>query len=119
MTPKTELREELRELLDEVIPEGGAESDTRFTDTQIDRLLSRANDIYAAAADGWTRKAAMLQRELGQVEEYAVGQERYKTVNLTTAINAALNMAKTYRDMAAAASSVGSLVLKFQPPEVL
>ena len=119
MIPSVELREELRELIDEVIPETGYESDTRFTDERIDRLLSNTNNIYAAAADGWTRKAAMLQRELGQIEEYTVGQERYKTINLTTAINAALNMARTYRNMAADASSAGSMMLKIKPPEVL
>ena len=117
MTSTAELREELRELLDEVIPEGGTESDTRFTDAQLDRILSKARNIYAAAAEGWTRKAAMLQRELGQIEQYSVGSENYKIVNLTTAINAALNMAKTYREMAA--SGMGSVILKFKPPEVL
>ena len=117
MTPTAELREELRELLDEAIPEGGSESDTRFTDAQPDRLLSKSRNIYAAAAEGWTIKAGMLQRELGQIEQYGVGAENYKVVNLTTAISAALNMAKTFRNMAA--STMGSVILKFKPPEVL
>jgi len=81
MTPTTELREELRELLDEVVPEGGTESDTRFTDAQLDKLLTVANNIYSVAAEGWVRKAAMLQRELGQIEQYSVGDESYKVVN--------------------------------------
>lgn len=117
MTPNDELRLELRELLDEVIPEGGTESDTRFTDAQLDRLLSRANNIYAAAAEGWTRKAAMLQRELGQVESYSVGQERYDMRKLKDALDYALKMAETYSRMAA--SSMGSMILKIEPPEVL
>lgn len=112
-----ELRQELRELLDEVIPEGGKDSDTRFSDEQLDRILTKARNIYAAAAEGWTRKAAMLQRELGQIEQYSVGSENYKIVNLTTAINAALNMAKTYQEMAG--STMGSLILRVKPPEVL
>lgn len=117
MTPTAELREELRELLDEVIPEGGTEGDTRFTDAQLDKLLSKARNIYAAAAEGWTRKAAMLQRELGQIESYAVGQERYDMRKLKDMLDYALKMAETYSRMAA--SSMGSLVLKFTPPEVL
>lgn len=117
MKPTPELRQELRELLDEVIPDGGKDTDTRFTDSQIDRLLERARNIYAAAAEGWTRKAAMLQRELGQFEEYSVGTENYKTINLTTAINAALSMAKKYQEMAQ--QSRGSVILRFQPPRVL
>jgi hypothetical protein len=117
MQPTDELVKELRELLDEVIPEGGTEGDTRFADLQLGRMLSKANNIFAAAAEGWTRKAAMLQRELGKIEQYGVGSENYKIVNLTTAINAALSMAKTYREMAG--SSMGSVILKFKPPEVL
>ena len=117
MIPTAELREELRELLDEVVPEGGTESDTRFTDEQLDRLLKRANNIYAAAAEGWTRKAAMFQRELGQVQRYSVGQEQYDLAKAKDMLEYALAMAETYSRMAA--SGIGSIVLKFKPPEVL
>lgn len=117
MTPTDDLREELRELLDEVIPPAGTESDTRFTNAQISKMLTRANNIYAAAADGWTRKAAMLQRELGQIQSYTVGQERYDMHKLQDMLNYALKMAETYSGMAA--NSMGSLILKFKPPEVL
>ena len=117
MTPTAELREELRELLDEVIPEGGAESDTRFTDAQLDRLLGKSRNIYAAAAEGWTRKAAMFQREMGQIKSYSVGQERYDMADLTSLLEYALKMAETYSRMAA--SSMGSMILKFKPPEVI
>jgi len=117
MAPTAEAREELRELLDEVIPEGGTEGDTRFTDEQLDRLLKRANNIYAAAAEGWTRKAAMFQRELGQVQSYMVGQERYDLAKASELLEYALKMAETYSRMAA--SSMGSVILKFKPPEVL
>jgi len=117
MTPTDELRTELRELLDEVIPEGGSESDTRFTDTQLDRLLSRANNIYAVAAAGWTLKAGMYQQELGEIKSYAVGQERYDMRELQDMVSFALRMAEVYSCMAA--SSMGSMVLKFKPPEVL
>ena len=117
MTPAAELREELRELLDEVIPEGGTEGDTRFTDEQLDRLLKRVNNIYAAAAEGWTRKAAMFQREMGQVQSYSVGQERYDLAKAKDLLEYALEMAETYSRMAA--SSMGSMVFRFTPPEVL
>lgn len=117
MIPTAELREELRELLDEVIPEGGTESDTRFTDVQLDKMLSKARNVYAAAAEGWTRKAAMFQRELGQVQSYSVGQERYDLQKLNELLSYALTMAETYSRMAT--SSMGSTILKFTPPEVL
>ena len=117
MAPTAEAREELRELLDEVIPEGGTESDTRFTDAQLDRLLGKSRNIYAAAAEGWTRKAAMFQREMGQIKSYSVGQERYDMADLTSLLEYALKMAETYSRMAA--SSMGSMILKFKPPEVI
>ena len=117
MAPTAEAREELRELLDEVIPEGGSESDTRFTDAQLDRLLGKSRNIYAAAAEGWTRKAAMFQREMGQVESYSVGQERYDIAKAKDLLEYALKMAETYSRMAT--SSMGSMVFRFTPPEVL
>ncbi len=119
MTPTEDSRQEFRELVDELIPEGGIEKDTRFANTQIDRLLSRAKNIYSAASEGWTMKAGMLSKELGQIDEYGTGQERYRIMNLHTAINGALTMAKQYANMARTASSVGSVILKIQPPEVL
>ena len=117
MQPTDELVKELRELIDEVIPEGGAEKDTRFSDDQLKKILSESRNIYAAAATGWTLKAGMFQRELGQIESYAVGQERYDMRKLQDMVNYALKMAETYSRMAA--GSIGSVILKFKPPEVL
>ena len=117
MTPTTELRTKLRKLLDERIPEGGSDTDTRFLDMDLDELLVEAANIYEAAATGWTMKAAMFQRELGQIESYTVGQERYDMRKLQDMVNYALKMAETYIRMAA--SHMGSVILKFKPPEVL
>jgi len=117
MTPTPELRTKLRKLLDERIPEGGSDADTRFSDADIDELLTDASNIYGAAAAGWTMKAGMLQRELGQIESYAVGQERYDMRKLQDMVNYALKMAETYSSIAA--SRMGSVILKFKPPEVL
>ena len=117
MTPTTELRAKLRKLLDERIPEGGSDADARFSDADIDELLIDATNIYEAAAAGWTLKAAMFQREAGQIQSYSVGQERYEMSNLKDLMEYALKMAETYSRMAA--SSIGSVILKFKPPEVL
>jgi len=117
MTPTEELRAKLRKLLDERIPEGGSDADTRFSNDEIDELLIEATNIYGAATAGWTLKAGMFQRELGQVESYSVGQERYDMRKLQDMIDYALRMAETYSSIAA--SSMGSMILKFTPPEVL
>ena len=107
----------MRRLLDERIPEGGSDSDTRYSDADIDELLSEAANIYEAAAAGWTLKATMFQREAGQIQSYSVGQERYEMSNPKDLMEYALKMAETYSRMAA--SSMGSVILKFKPPEVL
>lgn len=117
MTPTLELRTKLRKLLDEKIPEGGSDADTRFSDADIDELLAEAANIYGAAAAGWTLKAGMFQKELGEVESYSVGQERYDLRKLKDMLEYALKMAETYSRMAA--SSMGSMILRLTPPEVL
>jgi hypothetical protein len=115
VTPTNELREELRELIDEVVPFDGVDSDTRFTDAQLNRVLARAKNINAAAADGWTRKAAMLQRELNGLQGYSVGQEKYDFVRLKDALEYAFKMVEFYRQ----GSGPGSLILGVTPPAVL
>ena len=59
----------------------------------------------------------MFQRELGQIESYAVGQERYDMRKLQDMVGYALKMAEAYSRMAV--SCIGSVILKFKPPEVL
>lgn len=116
MTP--EFQRELRELLDEEIPAGGTEAETEFTDDQINRLLRPAVNMHAAAAEGWRRKAGKIQKKLGLISSYQSGNERYEYVNLTTALNAAMNMVKMYDDLAGR-PMLGSYMLGVRPPEVL
>ncbi|HOV80763.1 MAG TPA: hypothetical protein PK728_11780 [Bacillota bacterium] len=116
MTPTPELRAELRELIDEVIPPGGTEADTRFTDTQIDALLTAASDINEAAANGWTRKAARAMSERGGLEESQAGNEKLKFVSIKDYRDHCLAMAKMYRDMV---PGKGSRLLAFDAPDVL
>lgn len=114
MTPTAELRARLRKLLNEQIPAGGSEADTRFLDSDLDTLLIEATSIYGAAAAGWTMKAGMLQ---GQIESYSVGQERYDLTSLKDQLAHALAMAQQYASMAR--MSGGGVVLRLTPPEVL
>ena len=50
MTPTNELREELREMLAETIPPGGIDSDTLFTEEQINSLLVKSVNVYMSKA---------------------------------------------------------------------
>jgi hypothetical protein len=114
MTPTAELRTRLRKLLNEQIPAGGSDADTRFLDADLDTLLTEAVNIYGAAAAGWTMKAGMLQ---AQVESYSVGQEDYDLTSLKDQVDHALRMAEQYAKMASV--GFGSAILKLTPPEVL
>lgn len=115
MTPTGELRARLRKLLNEVVPEGGTESDTQFLDVDLDELLINAHGIYAAAATGWSMKAGMLE---GRIESYSVGQEKYEMTSLKDQLAHALVMAEKYTAMAKAASG-GSVMLRLAKPGVL
>lgn len=69
---------QLRQLLGESIPPGGAESDTLFTDEEITNMLANSPNLERAAYEGWRAKAASLsslvdttegnaQRKFGQL----------------------------------------------------
>lgn len=118
MTPDDSLRARLRKLLDEKIPAGGTEADTRFLDADLDELLLEADSIFEAASVGWTMKAGMYQAEMGDVERMTLGQETEQMVALKERQEYALKMADKYAAMAQA-QGIGSVVLKLTPPEVL
>jgi hypothetical protein len=58
----------LRALLGESIPAGGSESDTLFSDDQVDDLLTRHTSVEASLAEGWQQKAASLATLVDRAE---------------------------------------------------
>lgn len=116
MTPTPELRARLRKLVDERVPAGGTEADTRLTDDDLDEILTESAGLFAAAAMGWTMKAGMLQSEMGDVERLTLGQETEQLVSLRDRLTYALGMADKYAAMAKA-SGPGSMMLRAKPAE--
>lgn len=112
---------QIRLHLDEMIPTGQKESDTRFTDATLQALFDANNSVYEAVSIGWTLKAGMLAREIGTIDEYSAGNERYRNINLTTAINAAHSMAKKYNEMYKQEQDqfYSGMVFKVARPEVM
>lgn len=49
---------EVREMIGEVIPEGGTEDDTLFTTERIEAWIDASATLEGAALTGWRRKAA-------------------------------------------------------------
>jgi len=116
MTPTPELREKLRRLTDEVIPPGGSDTDTRFTDAELDEILEAAESVEEAAAEVWELKAARAMSERGGLEESRAGDEQHRFVSLKDYRDHCLQMAALFREKAA---PFGSRLFAFEPPDVL
>lgn len=58
MVPTDLVRNTLREKLGEIIPDGGDESESMFTNAQLDAMLTRADSLDHAILDGWETKMA-------------------------------------------------------------
>lgn len=115
MIPTPELRAELRELIDEVIPAGGTEADTRFTDAQLDAILTKANTIEEAAAEAWERKGLRAMSERGGLEESQAGSERLKFVSIEAYRDHCFQMAAYFR---AKVQDGGSRIFMFEAPTI-
>lgn len=115
MTPTQELRMELRELIDEVIPVGGTETDTRFTDEQLDALLSKARCIEEAAAEAWERKGLRAMSERGGLEESQAGNEKLKFISIEAYRDHCFQMAAYFREKV---PGRGSRLFVYEAPEV-
>ncbi|MEX0975042.1 MAG: hypothetical protein WD024_06840 [Bacillota bacterium] len=116
MVPTEELRTKLRRLLAESIPAGGTDGDTRFSNADIDDLLTGADNVYLAASEGWTEKAGQLQDGLGPLAETQAGDERHTKVNLTTAVNYCFDMAKVYGAKGKSAAGYGTRLMGLEAP---
>ncbi|GIO33253.1 hypothetical protein J2TS6_43940 [Paenibacillus albilobatus] len=118
MEPSIALRTRLRRLLNEVIPAGGTEANTNFTDAELDLILTESVDLNAAASTGWLEKAGLLE---GEIESYTTGNESYDLTSLKDKLNHAMVMANKYAEMsaAAAAKTASGVMLRVCPPKVL
>ncbi len=117
MVVNEKLRNRLRKLLDERVPEGDP-SESNFTDDELDELLEESDSVFAAASLGWTMKASLVQGEMGGIESLTLGQESEKLVSLRDRVDFALRMADRYKNMAQAKHGTG-FILKIEKPEVI
>lgn len=116
MTPTAELRDRLRRLIDEVIPQGGTDADTRFTDAELDEILEGVQYLEEAASEVWELKAARAYSERGGLEESRAGDEAHRFASLKDYRDHCLQMAELFRRKARPS---GSRLLAFEPPDVL
>lgn len=119
MTPTSELLVRIRKYLNETIPAGGTDADTRFLDSELEELLTEAENVYQAASKGWVIKASLLQ---GDIESYSVGQEKYDLTSLKDQLSHAVTMANQYASLGASAAGgkvSSGVILKLSKPEVI
>ena len=110
----------LRRFINETIPAGGEASDTGFSEEDISDLLEDADNIYAAAAQGWRLKAATASSGAGELTKYTIGQETYERSSGSDFSEYCLEMAKMYDEMAAKADlGASSRVLSLRRPDVV
>ncbi len=95
--------------------------ESRFTDGDLTELLLDYPSFNKAVSVGWTIKAGIIQTELGTMDEYSTGDEKYKFTNLSTAVNAALSMARQYDALDAQIlnADASSMMLRFKTPDVI
>ena len=96
MTPTQELGAALRTNLDEVVPPGGTDTSTAFSDTEIESLLSQANSVEEASYKGWLLKATRVYRP-GRLTQARVGQESYTWASTKETFDAYMKMADMWR----------------------
>ncbi|MGV8164642.1 MAG: hypothetical protein ACLKAK_07280 [Alkaliphilus sp.] len=115
LIPTPELRNKLRQFLDEKISITDVAADTRFSDAEIDALLTEASHINNAAAAGWTLKATWVMSERGGLEKSQAGDEKHEFIKLTEYRDHCLAMAKLYAHMT---PKTGSKLLGYDLPDV-
>ncbi|MBT9134805.1 MAG: hypothetical protein DDT38_01547 [Firmicutes bacterium] len=115
LTPTVALRMELRWLVDERIPAGMTVADTRFSDVDLDILLTGATHINAAASAGWRIKASRAMSERGGLEGSQAGDEKHTFVSLINYRDHCLAMAQMYAQLT---PRTGSRAMQYDLPEV-
>jgi len=99
MAPTPELEQALRVLIDEVVPPGGTDTDTRFTDAEIDVYLQTADSLQEAAANAWMAKAAKVVSNTAGILSVSAGSERVQFATPKDMADFAMRMAQYYRGL--------------------
>ena len=111
MTPTDDLRLTLRMNLNEVIPPGGTDADTMFSDAEIDNLLTQSDTIEEASWRGWVIKGMRLaMATAGGLTQAQMGSEQFKWTAPTDLFDLCKQMAQYWWDQipAGMAPSVGA-----------
>jgi hypothetical protein len=98
MTATAELIAQARKLSGEVIPQGGTEADTRFTNAEVTAYITAAVNLSGAVADLWEAKAGFFQAEIGSYKAVGAGNEQVTWYTPKEQMDICLKMAESYRE---------------------
>lgn len=104
MTPARDLIEKLRLLLND-------KDKKSFTDEELNLFLEEADCIYCAASQGWVLKSLQYENTVGEMYEYKVGQETYKSSSIKDLVSVAYQNADKFKDMCTNKKEKGSFML--------
>jgi len=103
----------LRILIEEVIPPGGSDTDTRFSDGFLGQILATANDIYDAASICWVIKAGKGMTEKDGIKSLKIGSEDIEYVSPEEWQNYCIKMSEIYKQKS---PNKGSKAFALDPP---
>lgn len=103
----------LRILIEEVIPPGGSDADTRFSDEVLGQILETANDINDAASICWVIKAGKGMTEKDGIKSLKVGSEDIEYVSPEEWQDYCIKMAEIYKQKSL---NKGSKAFALDPP---
>ena len=110
MTPTAAQLLRIRKMIDE-------SGTTRFTDAELTSICTDVSNVYFAASEAWAEKAAMMQREMGDIVADGWGEESTRFVSLSARINYAMKMVEYYAVMGQ--KKIGSMVFGINGPTVI
>lgn len=116
MTPTQELRDKIRNAVDERVPSDGTAADTLFSDAELDEILNAVDYVEHAYAEAWSRKAGRLVSRNDGLVQVQAGTERFTWLDPIKMAEHALRMAAIYR---AQVPLGGSQVAAIEQPDVL
>ena len=87
----------IRELLNEVVPDGGSDTDTLFSDLSLTITVQAAESENHALYLLWTQKAGRIQVKAGDIKSIHAGGESIERYTAADYVNLCLKTADGYR----------------------
>ena len=92
------LRQRIRTLLNEAVPDGGSEADTHFSTLDLTITLQISESENHALYLLWTQKAGIIQRDAGEIKSISAGGESVEKYTAADYVGLCLKTAQGYKE---------------------